>query len=65
MKKSKCAHEAFGGAIEVGRIVDKEPVEFVVTVRVTCNECGLQFKFDEDHFAVTVDRLTLRYKIKP
>lgn len=64
MKNSiNCEHERFSGHVDVGRIVDKG--EFVVTVQVHCVECGLPFLFDEDHFAVTGDRRTLRYKIKP
>lgn len=65
MKKSDCAHEEFSGNVEVGRIIDKQPTEFVVDVKVHCNECGLDFLFDEDRFVVSADRLTLRYKLKP
>ena len=66
MKKSKdCKHEEFSGEVEVGIIENKNPIEHVVTVKIHCIQCGLPFAFDEDHFAVSADRLTLRYKLKP
>lgn len=60
-----CAHERFNGSVEVGRIIDKTPIEFVVDVTVHCDQCGAAFAFDENHFAVSADRLRLRYKLKP
>ena len=60
-----CTHEAFTGSVEVGRIVDKQPIEFIAEVTIHCDECGQPFAFDENHFAVSADRLRLRYKLKP
>ncbi|HTG95714.1 MAG TPA: hypothetical protein VL866_24140 [Pyrinomonadaceae bacterium] len=60
-----CTHESFSGSVEVGRIVDRSPIEFIAEVTIHCDECGLPFTFDENHFAVSVDRLRLRYKLKP
>jgi len=60
-----CTHESFSGSVEVGRIIDKSPIEFVAEVTIHCDECKLPFTFDENHFAVSADRLRLRYKLKP
>lgn len=60
-----CAHESFSGSVEVGRIIDKSPIEFIAEIAIHCNECGQSFAFDENHFAVSADRLRLRYKLKP
>lgn len=60
-----CSHERFSGSVEVGRITDRFPIEFIAEVTIHCDECGLNFTFDENHFAVSADRLRLRYKLKP
>lgn len=60
-----CTHERFNGSVEVGRLIDKSPIEFIAEVTIHCDECGQQFAFDENHFAVSADRLRLRYKLKP
>lgn len=60
-----CTHERFNGSVEVGRLIDQSPIEFIVEVTVHCAECGQLFAFDENHFAVSADRLRLRYKLKP
>jgi len=60
-----CTHERFSGHVEVGRIIDKLPIEFIAEVMIHCDECGQSFAFDENHFAVSADRLRLRYKLKP
>lgn len=61
----KCKHEKFNGMVDVGRIVNKDPIEFVVDLRIFCDECGLEFLFDEDHFVVNAEQTQLRYKLKP
>lgn len=60
-----CPHELFSGSVEVGRIIDKSPIEFIAEVTIHCEDCGQPFAFDENHFAVSADRLRLRYKLKP
>lgn len=60
-----CAHNCFNGSVEVGRIIDQVPIQFVAEVTIHCEDCGLSFAFDENHFAVSADRLKLRYKLKP
>lgn len=60
-----CTHERFSGSVEVGRIIDRLPVEFIAEVAIHCDECKQSFAFDENHFAVSADRLRLRYKLKP
>ena len=59
------SHESFNGSVEVGRIIDRSPIEFIAEVMIYCDECKLPFTFDENHFAVSADRLRLRYKLKP
>jgi hypothetical protein len=60
-----CTHQRFSGHVEVGRIIDKSPIQFIAEVTIHCDECGLDFAFDENHFAVSADRLRLRYKLRP
>ena len=60
-----CPRELFSGSVEVGRVIDKSPIEFIAEVTIHCEDCGQSFAFDENHFAVSADRLRLRYKLKP
>jgi len=60
-----CTHQRFSGHVEVGRIIDQSPIQFIAEVTIHCDECGLDFIFDENHFAVSADRLRLRYRLKP
>jgi len=60
-----CTHQRFSGLVEVGRIIDKSPIQFIAEVTIRCDECGLDFTFDENRFAVSADRLRLRYRLRP
>lgn len=60
-----CPHDVFSGSVEVGRLIDQFPIQFIAEVTIHCEDCGLSFAFDENHFAVSADRLKLRYKLKP
>lgn len=58
----ECKHKQFNVAVEPG-LIDGE--RYVLTLQVQCKDCGVDFVFDDEHFAVSGDRKTLRYQIKP
>lgn len=68
--KMTCPHERFNGAVKVGRVVDKDPIEFVVDLTVHCEDCKTPFAFDIElpknakGLALTEDRLQLRVRLK-